>query len=101
MFWNRESVSNSIGRNQSDRRASPHTGRFPASVADSLWNTLSEEQKEQIEAVVLDRGTTFLTSTEAHVPQAEIVHDRFHIARHPGEAVDRVSIERRRIVVLC
>lgn len=58
--------------------------------ADSLWKTLSDEQKEQVEAVAVDMWATFINSAEEHVPEADIVHDRFHIAKHLGEAVDQV-----------
>lgn len=59
-------------------------------AADSLWKTLSTEQKEQVEAVAVDMWAAFINSAEEHVPQADIVHDRFHIAKHLGEAVDQV-----------
>ncbi|MDA1215133.1 MAG: ISL3 family transposase [Planctomycetota bacterium] len=59
-------------------------------AADSLWKTLSEEQKHQVEAVAMDMWAAFINSAERHVPQADIVHDRFHIAKHLGEAVDQV-----------
>ena len=56
-------------------------------AADSLWETLSEEQ---IEAVAMDMWVAYANSAEQHVPQADIVHDRFHIAKYLGEAVDQV-----------
>jgi transposase len=59
-------------------------------AADSLWETLSEEQQEQIEAVAMDMWVAYANSAEQHVPQADIVHDRFHIAKYLGEAVDQV-----------
>lgn len=58
--------------------------------ADSLWNTLSDEQKEDIDAVAIDMWQPYIGSTQEHVPEADIVHDRFHIAKHLGEAVDQV-----------
>lgn len=58
--------------------------------ADALWNTLSDGQKEQIEAVAMDMWSAFIGSAAEHAPEAEIVHDRFHIAKHLNEAVDRV-----------
>lgn len=36
------------------------------------------------------RGGRFETSTEDNVPNASIVHDRFHISKYLGEAVDKV-----------
>lgn len=59
-------------------------------ACDSLWNTLSDEQKENVEAVAMDMWRAFETSTENHVPHAAIVYDRFHIAKYLGDAVDKV-----------
>src|SRR5690606_17918642 len=59
-------------------------------AADTLWSIFSWEQKEQIEAVAMDMWQVYVNSVDAHVPDAEVVHDRFHIAKHLNEAVDQV-----------
>jgi len=59
-------------------------------ACDSLWNTLSDEQKENVQAVAMDMWRAFEISTEQNVPDADIVHDRFHISKHLGDAVDKV-----------
>lgn len=59
-------------------------------AADQLWKTLSDEQQGQVEAVAMDMWQAFENSAVSHVPQAEIVHDRFHISKHLNEAVDQV-----------
>lgn len=59
-------------------------------ACDSLWNTLPEEQKENVQAVAMDMWQAFETSTEKNVPNANIVHDRFHISKYLGDAVDKV-----------
>ena len=38
----------------------------------------------------MDMWVAYANSAEQHVPQADIVHDRFHIAKYLGEAVDQV-----------
>ena len=48
------------------------------------------EQRENVEAVVMDMSAAFQAASEAKMPQAEIVHDRFHVAKHLNEAVDKV-----------
>jgi transposase len=48
-------------------------------AADALWNTLSEEQRSKVKAVCMDMWQAYETSTERNVPNARIVHDRFHI----------------------
>ena len=59
-------------------------------AADVLWNIFSWEQKEGIEAVAMDMWQAYVNSVDSHVPDAEVVHDRFHIAKHLNEAVDQV-----------
>lgn len=59
-------------------------------ACDKLWETLSEEQLVQIESVSLDMWQAFMTSAAKNVPQAKVVHDKFHIAKYLGEAVDKV-----------
>ncbi len=59
-------------------------------AADALWKTLSEERKREVEAVAMDMWPAFLSSASEHVPDAAVVHDRFHISKHLGEAVDQV-----------
>jgi transposase len=62
------------------------------SSLDGFWATLTPEQLAGIEAVAMDMWDPYVASVREHVPQAEdkIVFDKFHIAQHLGEAVDRV-----------
>jgi transposase len=59
---------------------------------DGFWPTLSDEQREGIEAIAMDMWDPYIASTRAHVKDADekIVFDKFHIAKHLSEAVDRV-----------
>jgi transposase len=59
---------------------------------DGFWKTLSAEQLASIQAVALDMWEPYEQSIRQHVPQADqkMVYDKFHVARHLGEAVDRV-----------
>ncbi len=58
--------------------------------ADRLFEALNENQREQIEAVAMDMSAAFEGSAERMVPQAEIVFDRFHIAKAKNDAIDQV-----------
>ena len=51
-------------------------------AADTLWNTLTKEQRASIEAVSIDMWQAYESSVETNAPQAEIVFDKFHIAKH-------------------
>jgi transposase len=58
--------------------------------ADTLWNTLPESQREQLEAIAMDMWRAFESSAKNNAPQADIVYDRFHVSKHLNEAVDKV-----------
>ena len=74
-------------------------GREQASL-DGFWETLTEEQKQNIEAVAMDMWDPDVSSVRQQVPGAEkkIVFDKFHIAKHLGEAVDRVRRGEQKIL---
>jgi transposase len=55
-----------------------------------LWQRLGPEQCQSVEAVALDLWEPFLKATTTAAPQAQIVHDRFHVSKHLNEAVDEV-----------
>jgi transposase len=59
-------------------------------AAESLWSTLSQPQRTQVEAVALDMWEPFMEAARVQVPQADLVHDKFHVAKHLNEAVDQV-----------
>lgn len=59
-------------------------------VAENLLNTLSQTQKDSIEAVAMDMWPAFMNATTAVIPHADIVHDKYHVATYLGKAVDAV-----------
>lgn len=59
-------------------------------AAGQLWDTLSMEQRQAVEAVAVDMWEPFIRTIEEQAPEADIVHDRFHISKYLGEAVDKI-----------
>ena len=59
-------------------------------ATDSLWKTLSEEQRAKVQAVSMDMWPAFIASTGKNAPYASIGFDRFHVSKHLNEAVDQV-----------
>lgn len=59
---------------------------------DGFWPTLTEQQKNGIAAVAMDMWDPYVNSVQEHLPESanKIVFDKYHIAQHLGEAVDRV-----------
>jgi transposase len=62
------------------------------SSLDGFWPTLTPEQHASIRGVAMDMWEPYEQSVREHVPDAEnkIVYDKFHVAKHLGEAVDKV-----------
>jgi transposase len=65
-------------------------------AADELWQTLAPPQRERVLAVAVDMWEPFMNSAAQWAPNAEIVHDKFHVAKHLNEAVDRVRRQENR-----
>lgn len=65
-------------------------GRRRATI-DGFWAELSDEARARIEEVVMDMWQPYIRSTMAALPNGsdKIVIDRFHVAQHLNQAVDR------------
>jgi transposase len=55
-----------------------------------IERSLTQAQQGQVQAVALDMWKAYQNAVEEKLPQADIVHDRFHISGHLNEAVDKV-----------
>jgi len=59
---------------------------------DSFWESLSSEQLRAVRAVAMDMWEPFIGAVCESIPGGEkkIVFDKFHIAKHLNDAVDKV-----------
>ena len=55
-----------------------------------ISQALTEKQQGEVTAVALDMWKAYANAVADKMPQADIVHDRFHVSQHLNEAVDRV-----------
>ncbi len=55
-----------------------------------IEQALTESQQSQVTAVALDMWKAYANAVAATLPDAVIVHDRFHVSQHLNEAVDKV-----------
>ena len=76
----------------------PHTGRV-LEVAEGrnkdacghlLDSTLTLEQKQNIKQVSMDMWKAYINTVKEELPDAHIVHDRFHLIKYLNDAVDKV-----------
>jgi transposase len=58
-----------------------------------LWEALPEAPRKNIQAAAMDMGAPFIIGTRQAAPQADIVHDRFHVSKPLNEAVDQTRRE--------
>ena len=64
--------------------------------AMELLNTLDEEQREGVKAAAMDMWPAFEKAVNEMLPNADIVHDKFHISSYLNKAVDDVRKEEHR-----
>jgi transposase len=59
---------------------------------EGFFEALGPEGCAQLESIAMDMWSPYIAATRARVPDAErkIVFDKFHVAKHLGDAVDRV-----------
>lgn len=62
----------------------------------SLLESLSQAQRASVKAVAMAMSPAYMSAVPACLPQADIVHHRFHIAKYLGDAVDAVSKQKHR-----
>lgn len=63
--------------------------RKEESLSD-VFNKIPQEQRDKIVAVAMDMWEPYMNAVEALLPEADIVHDKFHVSKHLSEAVDKV-----------
>jgi transposase len=68
-------------------------GRKVEDTGELLTWTLSPKQLDNIWIVSMDMWKPYLLAVEEFIPQADIVHDKFHIAKYLNKAVDDVRKE--------
>ena len=65
-------------------------------AAVGLLETLTPAQRMAVKAVAIDMWPAFMSATRQCMPQADIVHDKFHVSKYLGDAVDAVRKQEHR-----
>jgi transposase len=68
-------------------------------AVDNLWKTLDELVRQGVAAVAMDMWQPFMESTRVACPNAEVVHDKFHVSKYLGEAVDKVRRQENKALI--
>jgi transposase len=64
------------------------------------YDTMSEEEKTAVESVSMDMWKAYIGATEESIPDAEqkISFDKYHVASHLGDAVDKVRRKENKLL---
>lgn len=68
-------------------------------ACEKLFEGLTEEQREGVEAIAMDMWRAYINAAVEHLPQADIVHDRFHVSQHLNQAIDKVRKQEHRALL--
>jgi len=62
--------------------------RTQLGAAALLQSALDSSQRKAVKAVAMDMWRPYMQAVQAELPQADIVHDRYHVSAHLNHAVD-------------
>ncbi len=68
--------------------------KLEATVA--LLERLTPKLRLSVKAVAMGMWPAYMSATKQFMPQDDIVHDKFHVAKYLGEAVDGVRKQEHR-----
>lgn len=68
-------------------------GRKIEDTEELLTWTLSPSQLDQVDLVTMDMWKPYMIAVNEVIPQADIIHDKFHTAKYLNKAVDDVRKE--------
>jgi transposase len=71
-------------------------GREGDAADQLIAKALDEGQREMVCGVAIDMSAPFIKAIRSHLPNADIVHDKFHVAKHLNEAVDKTRRKEHR-----
>jgi transposase len=69
-------------------------------AATALLGSLPIDVRESVEAVAVDMWDPFLAAIKATLPDAEIVHDKYHLVSYLTKAVDEVRRKEHKMLKL-
>lgn len=74
-------------------------GRTEESAKILLNTALSRQQKDKVEAIAMDMWPSFMNAAREVLPEADIVHDKYHVAGYLGKAVDQIRKKENGIMI--
>lgn len=70
--------------------------RTQESAEKAIEAAVQEDLRSEVKAVCTDMWEAFMNAVDSVLPDAKLVHDRFHVAKHLNDAVDKTRREEQR-----
>ncbi len=64
-------------------------GQEGNAASELITSGLDAKQREMVCGVCIDMSAPYINAIHEHFPHADIIHDKFHISQHLGNAVDK------------
>lgn len=74
----------------SDRLLEINNERTTDSANELIQKTLTEEQRSKISFIAMDMWKPYMQAAKESLPQAKIIHDKFHVFKYLSKGVDNV-----------
>jgi transposase len=74
-------------------------GRTEESCNALIDQALTASQQKNVTAVALDMWRAYSNAVGEKLPDADIVHDKFHISQHLNQAVDKVRRQENKVLI--
>lgn len=65
-------------------------GRTMESTSNLLDKALTPKQQSEVRTISMDMWQAYISTIKGKMPNAEIVHDRFHLIKYLNDAIDKV-----------
>ena len=65
-------------------------GRTKSATEKLLDNSLTLQQQEEVQTISMDMWEAYMSVSKMKLPNAEIVHDKFHLIKYLNDAIDKV-----------
>ena len=65
-------------------------GRTKDSAKKLLDKSLTPQQQSDVETISMDMWDAYMSASKEKLPNAEIVHDKFHLIKYLNDAIDKV-----------
>lgn len=75
---------------ESERVLEVAAGRTLEACRSLITTTSTDEQRKAVKTISMDLWKAFMTMAAEQLPEAEIIHDKFHLIKYLNEAIDKV-----------